>query len=149
MVEPVLGIGDPIAALIEWLALDASIDEVLDEDATRIVGKRLPLSHASLMPRACLVVAAAGGFAEGLPEVVDRVRVDVRAYGRTDDEAMRLAVLVRLRMKALRRYVSTLGTVLLSPTRTGGYIPLNEQAGGWPLVLRSYLLPFDERVVAA
>lgn len=147
MAEPELGLG-PIDALVEWLAGDSDLVAALGNDADRIFGYQLPLEEADTMPRTCVVVGPAGGFAEGLPEVLDRVRVDARSYGRTHDEAFRVAQLVRFRMKALRRFVSSFGVVLHAPTRNGGYIPLTEQAGGWPLVLRSYLQPFDERVAA-
>ena len=148
MAEPELGAGDPIAALIEWLTLDDAILEAVGDDPTMVMGPELRLGLADRMPIPCVVVSAAGGFAQGLPEVIDRVRVDTRSYGRTHDEAMRLAFLVRQRMKALTRYVSTLGVVVHAPVRNGGYIPLKEQAGGWPLVLRSYLTLFDERAAA-
>lgn len=149
MTEPVLGAGDPVSALVEWLTADTAIAEIVGEDErVRIFGWELPLVEASHMPRAALVVSAAGGFSEGLPEVLDRARIDMRAYGGSHDEAMRLAVLVRRRMRELRRFVSSLGLVLHAPVRAGGYIPLREQSGGWPLVLRSYFQPFDETLVA-
>lgn len=142
-----LGLGDVVAAVIEWLSDDAAIAAATDGGA-RIFGPELPLTEAGSMPRTAIVVSDAGGFTEGLPEVLDRGRIDVRAYGATPDEAKRLAVLVRLRLKALRRWTSTLGMVLHPATRSGGYIPLREQTGGWPLVLRSYLIPYDETLVA-
>jgi hypothetical protein len=150
VVEPVLGLGDSIAAHIEWLAGDSAIVEATTETnpGDLIFGHELPLNQANQMPRSCIVVSDAGGFTEGLPEVLDRSRVDVRAYGRTMDEAKRLAVLVRLRMKTLTRWTSSLGLVLHAPRPAGGYIPLREPAGGWPLVLRSYLTVYDETLVA-
>lgn len=147
MTEPVIGLGDPASALVEWYAADSAIAEATGSGA-RIFGFELPSTEAQAMPRAAIVVSVAGGYTEGLPEVLDRARVDVRSYGATHDEAMRLAVLVRLRMKELRRWTSSLGLVLHAPTRAGGYIPLREQGGGWPLVLRSYFQPFDETLVA-
>lgn len=149
MTEPVLGLGDPTAALVEYLAAGSDIAEATsDADVgQRVFGFELPLEQAGRMPRTAIVIAPAGGFAERLPEVVDRVRVDVRAYAGSHDEAMRLAVLVRARLRALTRYTSTLGLVLHAVKRAGGYVPLREQAGGWPFVLRSYFVLFDETLV--
>ncbi len=146
MTEPELGLGDAISALVEFIGDDAAIAAVVGE---RIFGYELPLTEAGSMPRGALVISDAGGFHEGLPEVMDRSRIDVRAYGATFDEAKRLAVLVRLRLRSLRRWTSSLGLVLHAPSPSGGYIPLREQAGGWPLVLRSYLQPYDETIVAS
>lgn len=147
MTEPELGLGDAISALVEWLSADPGIAEATGA-GTRVFGWELPLAEAQHMPRCALVISDAGGFHEGLPEVMDRSRVDVRAYGATMDEAKRLAVLVRLRLKELRRWASSLGLVLHAPSPAGGYIPLREPTGGWPLVLRSYIQPYDERLVA-
>lgn len=147
MTEPQIGIGDPTAAVVEWLVADPSIAEMTDA-GDRVFGWELPITEAQHMPRAALVVSPAGGYTEGLPEVLDRVRLDFRSYGETHDVAMRLAVLARARMRALGRWTSSLGLVLHAPTRAGGFIPLREQNGGWPLVLRSYFQPFDETVVA-
>lgn len=146
MTEPVIGVGDVVSAYVEWLGADEAIAEAT-AGGTLIFGWELPLGQAESMPRSCLVVGEAGGFHEGLPEVLDRARIDVRAYGQTFDQAKRLAVLVRLRLRALRRWTSSLGLVVHAPQPSGGYIPLREQAGGWPLVLRSYIGLYDETVV--
>lgn len=147
MAELELGAGDVIAALVDYLVADDPIADATDA-GDRVFGHELPDSEAQSMPRSCIVVSEAGGFADGLPEVLDRARVDVRAYGATLDQAKRLAVLVRLRMRALGRYVAANGVLLHAASRSGGYIPLRETTGDWPLVLRSYLVPYDERAVA-
>lgn len=144
MAEPELHEGDAVAAVVEWLLADPAIAEAT---AGRVFGWELPATEAGSMPRPALVVSDAGGFTEGLPEVLDRTRIDTRSYGATHDQAKRLAVLVRLRLRALTRFVSSFGLVLHPARRSGGYIPLREQAGGWPLVLRSFLITYDELVV--
>lgn len=143
MAELELGLGDAVSAYVEWLAGDAAIAEVTD-NGDFIFGHELPADVAQAMPRAAIVVSDAGGFPDGLPEAMDRSRLDIRAYGATLDQAKRLAVLVRLRLKALTKWTSSLGLVVHAPVRVGGYIPLREQAGGWPLVLRSYLATYPE-----
>lgn len=147
MAEPELGHGDLVSAIVEYLGEDVAIAGLTGAGA-RLFGWELPDSEAEAMPRLALVVSDAGGFHDRLPEVADRGRVDVRAYGATFDEAKRLAVLVRLRLKALTRWTSSLGLVVHAPTPAGGYIPLREQAGGWPLVLRSYLCVYAETLAA-
>jgi hypothetical protein len=142
-----LGVGDAVAAVVEYLGADATIAEVTGS-GDRIFGWELPDDQAQSMPRAALVISDAGGFHDGLPEAMDRSRIDVRAYGATLDEAKRLAVLVRLRLKALTKWTSSLGLVLHAPLPAGGYIPLREPAGGWPLVLRSYLVTYPEVLVS-
>lgn len=146
----VLGEGDAITAVVEWLSLDTVLgaETLHDGDEPRIFGGELPDDEAQYMPRACIVVSDAGGFSDRLPEVLDRSRVDTRSYARTPDEAKALAVHVRRRLKELRRFVAENGVVLHPAQRAGGYIPLREPVGGWPLVLRSYLLVYDERAVA-
>jgi len=137
--------GDEITAILEWLGLDATIAA---EFADRLFGHELPDDEAKHMPRTALVVSNAGGFGEGLPDVLDRSRVDVRIYARTLDEAKALAWHVSRRFTELRRFVAANGVVLHPAKRSGGYIPLREQVGGWPLILRSWLLVFDVRAAA-
>lgn len=146
MAEPEIGLGDVVSAYVEYLAADPAIAEATGAGA-RIWGWELPDDQAQSMPRTCLVVGEAGG--PGAPvEVLDKARIDVRAYGATFDQAKRLAVLVRLRLKELTRWTSTLGLVIHGPRPAGGYIPLREPAGGWPLVLRSYVGLYDETQAA-
>jgi hypothetical protein len=142
MTEPQIGVGDEVAAVIEWLVADPDLAEATDA-GDRIFGWELPASEAGSMPRPAIVVSDAGGFTEGLPEVLDRSRLDIRSYGRTLDEAKRVAVLVRIRLAALHRFTGTNGTVVHGGRPAGGYIPLHERAGGWPLVLRSYFILHD------
>jgi hypothetical protein len=143
MAELELGLGDAVSAMVEYLGADAAIAEVTDAGGF-IFGFELPATAAQAMPRAAIVVADAGGYPDGLPEAMARSRLDIRAYGATFDQAKRLAVLVRLRLKALGKWTSSLGLVLHAPVRVGGYIPLREQAGGWPLVLHSYFVTYPE-----
>lgn len=145
MTDLTLGEGDELTALVEWLSLDDVIREAIDD---RIFGHELPDEQASVMPRACVVISNAGGFTEGLPEVLDRSRVDVRCYGATLDEAKALAVQVARRFRELRRFVAANGTVLHPARRSGGFVPLREQIGGWPLILRSWLVVFDVQAAA-
>lgn len=141
MLDLVTGEGQVVVATKDWLLDDSAISEATDD---RGFAHELPPNQASQMPRPCFVVSAAGGFTEGLPEALDRTRHDVRAYGRTPDEAFALAVLIRRRMAALRRWVAPNGLVIQGGNRQGSYIPLREQIGGWPLVLRTYLVIHPE-----
>lgn len=142
--ELTLGEGDVIAAIVDYLAAGDLVDTIDD----RIFGHELPEAQADDMPRPAIVVSEAGGYADNLPEVLDRARVDFRCYGRTLDEAKRLAVIVADRMRTLRRYAASNGVLLHAPQRSGGFLPLREPAGDWPLVLRSWVVIYDVRSVA-
>lgn len=135
-----LGQGDVVTAVQSWLADGGALAEAAEG---RFFGHGLPDDEAQSMPRACVVITDAGGYTDDLPEAMDRGRVDIRAYGETRDVAKRVAVLVRARMRELTRTVRH-GVVLSAASRVGGYIPYSEPIGGWPAVLRSYLVPYVE-----
>lgn len=139
-----LGKGDGVVAIQEWLTDDPDLMEATSDG---IYGHRLPDDVASSMPKAAVVVQDAGGFEEGMPEVLDRGRYDIRSYGATVDEAKRVAVLVSRRMRAIRREVRN-EMVIHAASRAGGWIPLEEPPHRWPLYLRSYEIPIDVREVA-
>lgn len=141
MLDLVTGEGQVVVAAKDYLLADPDIAEATED---RGFAHELPPGQAASMPRPCFVVSAAGGFTEGLPEALDRTRHDVRAYGRTVDEAFALAVLIRRRFAALTRWVAPNGVVIQGGNRQGSYVPLREQIGGWPLVLRTYLLIHPE-----
>lgn len=141
MLDLVTGEGQVIVAAKDWLLADPAIDEATDG---RVYAHELPDDEAPAMPRRAVVVSAAGGFTDGLPGAMDRTRADARSYGATPDDAFALAVLVRRRMNALTRWVAPSGLVLSGGLRQGSYIPLREQIGGWPFVLRSYVLTHPE-----
>lgn len=140
-----LGRGDAVVAVMEWLTDDPALMEATED---HIYGHELPDDVAADMPRTAIVVQDAGGYDDGLPEVLTRGRFDVRAYGATVDEAKRVAVLAAARMRELRERAVRNDVVLHAPRRAGGYIPLREPPHRWPLVLRSYLVPVDVREVA-
>jgi hypothetical protein len=139
-----LNLGDCVVAVQEWLADGPELAEAV---AGRVFGHGLPDDEATSMPRPCVVVTEAGGYTDDLPEEMDRARLDVRSYGATPDQAKTVAILVRRRMRELSRSVRN-GIVISAPSRVGGYIPYREPIGDWPAFLRSYLVPYSDRVVA-
>ncbi len=141
--ELALNQGDVVVAVQGWLADGEAIAEATEG---RLFGHGLPASEATQMPRPCIVITEAGGYADDLPEEMDRARLDIRAYAVTLDQAKSLAVLVRERMRELSRAVRN-GIVISAATRVGGYIPYREPVGDWPAVLRSYLVPYSDRRV--
>lgn len=136
--------GDCVVAVQEWLADGVALAEAVEG---RFFGHGLPDDEAPFMPRSCVVITDAGGYADDLPEEMDRSRLDIRAYAATLDQAKTIAVLVRGRMRELSRSVRN-GIVISAATRVGGYIPYREPVGDWPAVLRSYLVPFSDRRVS-
>jgi len=135
--------GDVVVGLKEWLADGAELAEAVEG---RIFGHELPDAEAPSMPRPCVVITLAGGFTDGLPEEMDRARVDIKSYGATPDQAATVSIRVRRRMRELTRTVRN-GIVISAPSRVGGYIPFREPIGDWPAFLRSYLVPFSDRRV--
>lgn len=112
-----------------------------------VFAHELPDDQNALMPRQCLVVAAAGGPGTGGYLPLGHQRLDFKAYGATHAEAMDVAIAAHLVAKNLRRTV--VGNALIhSVDPQTGYITLREPDGRWPLVLRSYLQMYDEREVA-
>lgn len=135
---------DPISSTAAFLAADSEVDA---EVAGLVFGHELPTEQADLMPRKCLVVSGAGGFGSGGYLPVDRGRLDLRSYGITHEEAMDVALAAHNALKTMRRTV--IGDVVLySADPSGGFLGLREPDTKWPLVLRSYLLLYDERAVA-
>lgn len=130
---------DPISA-----AKDLLVDAL---DPVPGFSHELPDGQDDLMPRKCFVVAGAGGPGAGgfLPN--GRQRVDLKSYGETHDEAMDVAIAAHGVLKNLRRTV--VGAVLIrSFEPSSGFLTLRDGDARWPLVLRSYLLAYDERAVA-
>lgn len=130
---------DPIAAALELL--ENELDPVPG------FAHELPDGQDALMPRKCFVVSGAGGPGAGGFLPTGRQRIDLKFYGETHAAAMDVAIVAHNLLKGLRRTV--VGPVLIrSFEPSSGYLTLREPDGRWPLVLRSYLLSYDERAVA-
>lgn len=112
-----------------------------------VYGHELPDTAVDGMPTQALVVGASGGPGEGGYLPLSRQRVDLRSYGATHGAAMDVAVAAHLLLKNLRRTVVE-DALVHSADPTTGYVTLREPNGRWPLVLRSYMVLYDEREVA-
>lgn len=120
-------------------AVAATVDLLDGLAAGRVFGARLPQAQVQHMPRAAIVVRAAGGagtFGGGYLPVVDD-RVDVRAYGETPWEASQLAEEASRLLHAIRDVQTVHGRVLWC-RRGGGPVDVTETQTGWDLVLTSW-----------
>lgn len=82
MASPVTEIADPIAAIVAYLRAQASLQAMVND---RILGDSIPPSSAQI--KNAVTIRLAGGPAEIYIEQVIRPRIEVRAYGETDEEA--------------------------------------------------------------
>jgi hypothetical protein len=145
-------IPDPLATLRTIIGLDAGVLGLLGGDATRVFIGELPREQAALMPRACVLVQPSGGLPEPSYMQLARPRVDVRAYGRTPNEAWVLSLALHDLLKNLQRRnaaASSSGTKALihSASLSGGPSLLRDADGDWPMALRTYELLVAEVAV--
>lgn len=107
---------------------------------TRVFGAELPEGEAENMPRKCIVLqSAAGGFG-ALMRTYSKTansRIDMRCYGETPFEAMKLYRTAHPVLKHLRRTVQ--GDVLIHAiTPSIEASSLREPETLWPLAWASY-----------
>lgn len=131
-------------------------DSVADILVDRLFAPELPEGEDESMPRRCAVLSQSGGPGSRGYLPLDAQRVDVRAYGETAWQAARVARVVHLELKALRRVTVSIDQPEGDPVRVlihsiepvGGFIDLDDAATRWPLVFRPYQVLIDEREVA-
>ncbi len=139
---------DAVAALVAYLRADAEVAGLV---MGRVCGAELPPQEAAQMPRKAVVVAASGGSSIGpgarsyLP--VGLMQVDVRCYGETQYEAMRVFRAVHGALKRLGRRPQ--GEALLHAAYEGaGPLQTREPDVGWPMVLAVWQLLVAEMAIA-
>ena len=128
-------IPDPTVALMEVLKQDS---RVADRTEGRVFGQELPANQASHMPRKCIVVTDTAGGIDPWGNSYVRAagsRFDVRCYGETPYEAMRVQ---RAAAEALKHHrPGNYADVLLwsiTPLTTPSV--LRDPDASWPFVLR-------------
>lgn len=121
---------DPTTAVAGYLL--AQVGSLVEG---RVFRPRLPDTEEANMPRACLVVMPAGGYARfgGATLAVGDPRVDVLAYGSTELEAQNVAREALLALKRLRQHVVE-GCRLYS-ARVSGVVPLIDPDTAWPYTM--------------
>ena len=129
---------DPVAALVSYLETESTLQFLIEG---RVFGEELPAVENAQMPRACIVVMASGGggnIGSSYQQFGDG-RVDVRCYGPSTREAKRLANLVYVAIKTLKRTVEK--SCLIHWARlAGGPIKLNDLDTDWPCFWMSWQL---------
>lgn len=139
---------DAVVALVAYLRADTQVAALA---AGRVYGAELPPQEAAQMPRKAVVVTAAGGGTTGpgarsyLP--LGTVRVDVRCYGETQYEAMKVWRAVHGALKRLGRCPQ--GEALLHAAyEEAGPLQTREPEVGWPLVLSVWEALVAEMAIA-
>lgn len=137
-------IADTIKGLRLYLLADATVAGLV---GTRVFGGELPDSEADDMPRACVVLNYAGGFADRWAYVeLGEPRVDVRCYGTTPYVADQLYRAVHGALKHLTRTVLG-GTMLHSASLESSVQGLRDPDTEWPFAFSSWVVLASERVV--
>lgn len=136
---------DPAGALCTYLE-GTPVDTVT---SGRIFRPELPDTEPDLMPRACIVVRRAGGyamFAGGQVPVGDPI-LDLFCWGETQLEAERVASEVLTALRALR--TSTFDNARLYWARiAGGPNPFDDPETHWPCMVVSAQVAHCELAVA-
>lgn len=129
-----------LAGVVQWLAADDTI-----ADLANVFGVELPELWVAQMPTKAIVVAQSGrvpGLGDNSYAKIGRPRFDVKCYGETPMEALRVYYQVEALMKDLRRTTVTLpdgtGVVLANATYSAGPINLRDAAGQWPIALGTW-----------
>lgn len=120
-------------------AVAAVVDFLSDLADGRVWGSTLPDTETEHMPRAAIVVRAAGGpgtFGGGYLPVVDD-RVDIRCYGPDAWTAKQLANDAGARLHRARDESTPYGRIMWAAA-SGRPSELTETDTGWPLTLISF-----------
>lgn len=133
---------DPTAAVAGYLL--AQVGTLV---TNRVFRPDLPDSETVNMPRACIVVAPAGGYSlfGGATLQVGDPRVDVRCFGQSQLEAQNIAREVILALKALRR--GKWEQTLLHWARPSGLVPFVDPKTQWPSAVVSAQVAHSEITV--
>ena len=136
---------DPIPAVIALLKADGAVAAAT---GGRVFGAELPRGEVTSMPRAAVVVNAAGGglLGGGYQEYGD-IRVDVDCYGTTRATSADVYGAVYDALKHLRREVHA--TVLLHWARPSAKaVSAVDPDTGWPVTTSSWQLLASEVAAA-
>lgn len=138
-----MAIPDPITMVRTYLLTVTAVTTLC---STRIYGESLPVGDAASMPRACLVIAAAGGPATEWLRTVES-RVDIRSYGATPLAARTLAWTVYDALAWLTKRTIATGKLYkampeLSP------IALIDPDTDWPYTVTSFLVTTSRETVS-
>lgn len=131
---------DAIALAVAYLR---GLPAVTSLVSTRIYGNELHRSIETQMPIKVIVIRASGGRPDDGYLPLGRPRIDVRCYGETPIEAMRVHREAYWALKSLRRFTNGDG-LLHSATPESGAINLREPGGDWPFVLSTHILRVAE-----
>lgn len=135
-------IPDVLSAVRVVLRTDATVTGLVP--AAQIYAGEMPQTESVVQPRAAVVLALAGGRADRGYMQIARRRMDVRCYGTTPFEAMKLANQVYESLKGLqrRRVVGvapvTTPTLIHGINVEAGPTPLRDADGDWPMVLTTF-----------
>lgn len=144
---PLADIVDPITAAIATLLEGVALGELVDD---RVFGGSLPTQYAESMPQSCLVVQQAGAGSYGTSDDTmarEVIRVDLVAWGRTEQDAARVSEAANVAAKYARRGVRA-GVLVHSFRRQAGPFQFRDPDTDWPAVTRTYLLTYGDAPAA-
>lgn len=135
-------IPDVLSAVRVVLRADTAVTAIVP--AGQIYAGEMPQTESVLQPRAAVILALAGGRSDYGYAQIGRRRMDVRCYGTTPFEAMKLANQVYESLKGLQRRRVTSGAPVITPTLIHGInvesgpTPLRDADGDWAMVLTTF-----------
>lgn len=129
---------DPIAAVRTVLLADTAVAALV---STRIYGGEVPASASPTMPRACIVLNAAGGPENpgGGYQQYGNTRLDVFCYGATLNESWAVYLAAYTALKQMRRQVVS-SVLLHSASVSSKGATARDPLTQWPTTLSSWLV---------
>lgn len=140
MTWPPTTVADPIAALVEHLRTALAVAA-----GGRVFAGSLPRTEVASMPRAGVLLRAAGGPTQPAHAPLVIVRVDVHAYGATPYAAMTMHWAAFGALRDLTR-LTIAGTLLHSCVPETGPFSQTDPDTEWPEVVSSWRVTAAEHV---
>jgi len=124
---------DPIAALIAYLKADPDTFALVTD---RVFGAELPEAESALMPRKCLVIQSAGGFGNRNYRKEYNLRIDLRCYGESASEAMKVHLAAHQALQALGKsaHAAFENCLIYSASKDTGPFFNRENTVFWPYI---------------
>lgn len=134
---------DPLTLVRTYLLTVSAVTTIA---STRIYGESIPAGDAVSMPRACVVLASAGGPATEWLRTIDS-RIDVRCYGATPLAARTLAWAVYDAMAWLTKRTISTGKLYKAEPELAP-IALIDPDTDWPYAVMSLLVTTSRETIS-
>lgn len=129
---------DVASAIRVLLRADTAVTAIAP--AGQIYAGEMPQTESVAQPRAAVIIENAGGAGDRSYVQLGRRRVDIRCYGTTPFEAMRLANQVYESLKALERnrVAATTPTLIHAVNVESAPSAFRDADGDWPGTITTY-----------